>query len=146
METYKKTTCSKRFGRQLPILLLLVSLGACPVDGQAKSDGGTNNACAGASTVVRDPFWPLGHKPEPSSETVAGNMPKGKIDWNKAMKQIVINGVSSRAGGGYVAIINNEVRSVGESFSIRYGGMLYTWKVDSIAPPGSVKLRRVLAE
>jgi len=138
--------CLKLFGRQLPMVLLGGFIGACLVDSHAKSNGGTNNAVSTSSAVVRDPFWPVGHKPEPDAVTTTGKTPKGKVDWNKAMKQVVINGVSSRAGGGYVAIVNNEVRRVGESFSIRYGGVLYTWKVASIAPPGSVKLRRVIAQ
>ncbi len=146
METHRKTMCSKLFGRQLPMVLLLGAIGTCPVDTPAKSDGGMNNAKSSPSAVVRDPFWPVGHKPEPGAVAGARKTPKGSIDWSKAMKQVVINGVSSRAGGGYVAIVNNEVKSVGESFSIRYGGVLYTWKVASIAPPGSVKLRRVVAE
>lgn len=147
METHSKTMCSKLFGRQLPVVLLLGSIGACPVDAQAESDGGTNNAKSSPSAVVRDPFWPVGYQPESgAAATGARKTPKGSVDWSKAMKQVVINGVSSRAGGGYVAIINNEVKSVGEAFSIRYGGVLYTWKVASIKPPGSVKLRRVVAE
>ncbi len=146
METHRNTMCSKFFDQQLPMLLLLGAIGACPVDAQVESDSGTNNAISSPSAVARDPFWPVGHKAEPDAEAGARKLPKGGIDWSKAMKQVVINGVSSRAGGGYVAIVNNEVRSVGESFSIRYGGVLYTWKVASIAPPGSVKLRRVVAE
>jgi len=138
--------CSKLFGRQLPMVLLLGFFGACLVDSHAKPNDGANNAKNASSVVVRDPFWPVGYKSEPGAASTTGKKPTGKVDWNKAMKQVVINGVSSRAGGGYVAIVNNEVKNVGEAFSIRYDGVLYTWKVASIAPPGSVKLRRVVAE
>lgn len=146
METHRKTMCSKLSGRLLPMVLLLGAIGICPVDTHAKSDGGTNNANGSAFTVVRDPFWPVGHKPEPDAENGVRKKKSGSIDWNKAMKKIVINGVSSRAEGGFVAIINNEVKGVGESVSIQYGGTLYTWKVDRIAPSGSVKLLRLFAK
>lgn len=146
MKQNHKTGCFQYRGWPLMILLLLGIVGFPPQPSQAKRNTGSVNALQGKAAGLRDPFWPVGYKPKPVVGSTTGmiqQMMSGDIDWNEAMKQVVINGVSSRAGGEYIAIINNEVKSVGESVSIWYGGSRYTWKVDGIAPPGSVKLRRV---
>ncbi len=110
----------------------------------AETNDGKNNASEGVATVRRDPFWPVGHTPEQAKNTEQAETPEiiGGIDWNKAMDEVVINGVSSRADNEYIAVINNEVKSVGESVSVQYGNARYTWTVESITPSGSVKLRR----
>ena len=149
MNTHRKTICFKLFGLQLPVLLLLGSTGVIPLDSHAEKEGGSINAKGSVAAAARDPFWPVGYESKQAKNAKGIKVPqkaKGSIDWNRAMKQVVINGVSSRAEGEYVAVINNEVKSVGESVSIQYGGTRYTWKVDSITPPGSVKLLRLLAE
>ena len=114
----------------------------------AESNDGKDNASKGIAAVRRDPFWPVGHTPKQIENSALAEKPqvKGGIDWDKAMKKVVINGVSSRADNEYVAVINNEVKSVGESVSMQYGGARYTWTVESITPPGSVKLRRHTVE
>ncbi len=114
----------------------------------AESNDGKNNATGGVAAVRRDPFWPVGHTPKQMENSALAGTPEiaGGIDWDKAMKKVVINGVSSRADNEYVAVINNEVKSVGESVSMQYGGARYTWTVESITPPGSVKLRRHAVE
>lgn len=132
----------KRCGWPLAVLFLSSIVGGIPQISSAKSADGSVHA-------LRDPFWPAGYEPQKKGDPTAGTTQKslsGDIDWNKAMKQVVINGVSSSAEDEYIAVINNEVKSVGESVSIWYGGTRYTWKVDNITPPGSVKLRRVFAE
>lgn len=132
----------KRCGWPLAVMFLIGVVGGVPQISSAKSGDGSVHA-------LRDPFWPTGYEPKIKGNPTAGTIQQrlnGDIDWNKAMKQVVINGVSSRAEDEYIAVINNEVKSVGESVSIWYGGTRYTWKVDNITPPGSVKLRRVFAE
>jgi len=134
------------------IVFLIVISGALPPHSNAISEDGSNNANSHASVVLRDPFWPVGYKPtwmqdreeDTRQQVLAGK--NGKSDWNAAMNQVVINGVSSRSGNEYVAVINNEVKRIGESVSLWHGGISYTWLVESITPPGSVKLRRVSAQ
>ncbi len=109
----------------------------------ATSESGTKDASKKSVETKRDPFWPVGYQPEEKkseAEVVAKISGEG---WSGAMKQIVINGVSSRAGDEYIAVINGEIKNVGESVSVRLGSSVYTWVVDSIKPPSSVKLRRV---
>ena len=116
-------------------------------DSQMKEEGGIDSAITSVSGQ-RDPFWPVGFVPERVMEkgvskkkTVTGN-----VDWNKAMKQISIQGVSSRAGNEFFAIINGQIKTAGETVSVKVSNVLYTWAVDSIAPPSSVKLRRISAQ
>ena len=147
----KKLRVIPRLSFGLPILILVLT-GFISCISWAKPSDGINNAKKSAGTVMRDPFWPVGYQPinMPGDENnvtekvfIASN---GSTDWNAAMKQVVINGVSSRAGNDYVAVINNEVKTVGETISIFYGGTQYTWIVQSITPPKSVQLRRVSAK
>jgi len=113
--------------------------------------GGTDDAKKEQSEFKRDPFWPVGFVPERIKEAMAKKESPDSVkptianDWNMAMKKLVINGVSSRASNEFYAVINGQVKSVGDSVSVTYGGKTYTWAVDGIKPPGSVKLRRVSA-
>ena len=108
----------------------------------ANPESGTVNA--NKTLVKRDPFWPINYIPRnmKDSTEVKPDGRTGTINWDGAMKAVVINGVSNRANNEYIAMINNKVKVVGDSVSISFGGMRYTWTVESIAPPGSVKLRR----
>ena len=73
-------------------------------------------------------------------------IPAVSSNWKDAMKKVVINGVSSRADDEFFAVINGQVKSIGETVTLKHEGTIYTWAVDSITPPGSVKLRRVSAK
>ena len=134
------------------LVLLLGFCGLMPNISQAETGGGTNNANKEVVAIARDPFWPVGYQPKriQGQEEIARQQilagPNSETDWDVAMSQVIINGVSSRGGNEYIAVINNEVKMLGESVSIWFGGTRYTWKVESIAPPGSVKLRRVTAQ
>ena len=108
------------------------------------AEAGTTDAKKGSVAVKRDPFWPVGYTPKGTQiESQASSVDTGGSTWAEAMKKVVINGVSSRSDAEYCAVINGELKTVGETVSIRLGGSVYTWAVDSIEPPGSVKLRRV---
>lgn len=143
MKNNKKIT---PFGSRCGPLLVALFVGMSGTVLQ-RSEAASNESKENA--VKRDPFWPVGYVAKGEENSVLTQRKQGgtgAVDWDKAMKQVVINGVSSRADNDYVAVINNEVKSVGESVSIRYGGAKYTWKVEKITPPGSVKLRRHLVE
>ena len=111
---------------------------------------GTNDALEQEAFIKRDPFWPVGYVPKNIKSVIPKGDPEqgvAKIDnsWNEAMKKVVINGVSSRANNVYCAVINGQVKSVGDTVTINHSGTIYTWAVDGIEPPSSVKLRRVSA-
>jgi hypothetical protein len=152
MKLLNKIANLKRYSEQLGVLLLLGLFGLNLSTSHANPYGGIDNAKDNIVVASRDPFWPVGYKPEQPQDKVDVARQQmlvgatGTTDWNIAMNQVVINGVSSRGGNEYIAVINNEVKAVGETVSMWFGGTQYTWQVESIAPPGSVKLRRISAQ
>ncbi|RKX46370.1 MAG: hypothetical protein DRP64_03275 [Verrucomicrobia bacterium] len=133
------------------LLMLPIGLKAFPAaNSQTNQVDGIDGAVVGTVAVQRDPFWPVGYTPERLDGKGSGEQGKalessGKIDWNKAMKQVAIQGVSSRAGNEFFAVVNGQIKSTGETVSVQVGGVSYTWMIDGISPPSSVKLRRVSA-
>ena len=118
---------------------------------EAGHAAGMDDAVSTPVEVQRDPFWPVGFEPKRNVviETTGTNVTvrvKEGADWNKAMQQIAIQGVSSKAGNESYAIINGQVRSTGETVTLLVGEINYTWMIESISPPSSVKLRRLSAQ
>lgn len=117
---------------------------------ETKATRGINSAQNSVTSVKRDPFWPVGYVPESVKAAAEAKKPKTVVkrtianDWNTAMKNVAINGVSSKNKEFY-AVINGRIKSVGDTVTVKHEGMVYTWSVESIKPPGSVKLRRVSA-
>jgi hypothetical protein len=142
-----KTVEQRMFGAM--ILLALLSLcHAGNTVAETRAPDGTDDAQKITSSMLRDPFWPVGYLPETVKSVVEANkqqkvqQQKLARDWNRAMKKIAISGVS-KSGTQFYAVINNEIKSVGDTISIEDGGSLYTWAVESIVPPSTVKLRRL---
>ncbi len=149
MKNIEKTVLFKTLHGYLLATFLMGVAGVFPQLSMAESNDGRINAKENVVSVKRDPFWPVGYTPEGEGDPTEITPKQGvgsSDDWDEAMKQVIINGVSSRADNEYIAVINNEVKSVGESVSAWLGGTRYTWVVDSITPPGSVKLRRHAVE
>lgn len=112
---------------------------------------GMDDAKVGAVAKLRDPFWPVGYTPKWITAEKAQKQgqvveKETRIDWNKAMEQIAIQGVSSRSGNEFFAVINGQIRSTGETVSVQVGDVNYSWMIEGISPPSSVKLRRVTAQ
>lgn len=137
--------------RRLEITIILAFAlgisGVLDVRSQTNKTSGTNSAFT-SSREQRDPFWPIGFVPKGAvQENEIKKLAHNKnTSWKEAMTQIAIQGVSSRAGNDFYAVINGQIKTVGETVSVSVSGTLYTWMVDSIAPPRSVKLRRVSAQ
>lgn len=128
-----------------PFLAVVVIAGLLiPQDGAAAQNG-INDARSQPVVEKRDPFWPIGYMPRQSVRSI----PRASVKtapvtgWNEAMKQVVINGVSSGIDNEHFAVINGDVKRVGDTVSVRLGTSVYTWAVDGIENPGSVKLRRL---
>ena len=135
-----------RILRVLFVVIALVFL-APPGFGE-ESSVGIRNADKREQQGARDPFWPVGYAPVVKSTKVVPVVERPVVvgSWSKAIKTIVINGVSSRGDNDFFAVINGEIKSVGDTISVKFGGTVYVWAIDSIKPPKSVKLRRVSAQ
>lgn len=136
------------------ILAVALAIGCAGIlnvaQAQQAGAGGTNDALEQKAVLKRDPFWPVGYTPKVIKSVIPEDHSKqsaATVDnsWQEAMKKVVINGVSSRAQNAYFAIINDQIKRIGDTVTINHGGTIYTWAVDGIEPPGSVKLRRVSA-
>ena len=132
------------------ILVLIAAAGSLLAGAETSVSGGMDDAQNLSAAMKRDPFWPVGYKPKKSvvvetkDQGVLAVIEEG-TDWNKAMGQVSIQGISSRADSEYYAIINGQVKSTGETVTVQRGGVSYTWIIESISPPSSVKLRRMSA-
>lgn len=113
--------------------------------GQAKTVDDKKNVPMKDSQSKRDPFWPVGYEPRKGERSAALTpaVSSTESSWNEAMKKVVINGVSSSANNEYFAVINGAIKSIGDTVSVKHGSATYTWVIDTIEPPASVKLRRV---
>ena len=144
-------TVTYRHWKPVCIYLASVFFIMLPHQLKAQAPDGTNGAKQETTALKRDPFWPVGYVPERVKKAIATQgkptavRPTVANDWSRAMKKIAINGVSSRASNEFFAVINGQVKSVGDTVTVNHDGMVYTWAVESIKPPGSVKLRRVSA-
>lgn len=148
MKTRNKTTYISS-----PITWTLMALMAlsCPVQGgnaRGRAVDGTDSAKSSPAKEARDPFWPVGYTPEwiknaGKSQLALEMETTGDADWNAAMKEVSIQGVSSRAGNEFYAVINGQIKSVGDAVSVKHGNSTYSWAIESITPPSSVKLRRI---
>ena len=128
---------------------ILLSLPQFAISGEETKNGKslitTNSTEKEEAPVIRDPFWPVGYEPPKGEEPEEITLPpvETKPDWAAAEKALKINGVSSRSNQEAFAIINGKVRAVGDNIAIRIGNRIYAWEIEAIAPPKTVKLRRI---
>jgi hypothetical protein len=133
------------------VITVVVTVGLVGASARAETnDVATERSIASAEqSNLRDPFWPIGYRLEepltvaPGKASTKSVVESGKADWSQAMKLILISGVSSRAGNEFFAVVNGQIKSVGDTVSVSMGGRIYTWKIYEISPPSSVKLRRI---
>ena len=146
-----KQAQANKVGITVLLVFLVGPTAFAAVNSETIQSGGTDDAQAGMVAEQRDPFWPIGYTPEWIVEKKSEGQAKvvkqeESIDWNKAMEQVAIQGVSSRAGNEFFAVINGQVKGPGETVSVQVGDVNYAWVIEGISPPSSVKLRRVSAQ
>ena len=151
MKTQNKTASVRNRSTSI-LLVFLVGMTTVPnVNSQPEHKDGMGSAQASEVVTQRDPFWPVGYTPkrmvehETKDEEPAIEK-NGSIDWDRAMKKVSIQGISSRAGNESFAVINGNIKCVGETVSVWADKVNYTWLIESLAPPSSVKLRRLSAQ
>ena len=94
---------------------------------------------------LRDPFWPVGFFPEnwqADEPDENAPSPTSGSDWDAPAAQIRVTG-TSRMDDKTVAIINGDLKEVGDSVEVSYGGRIYQWKLKEINASGKVRLERV---
>ncbi len=93
--------------------------------------------------MLRDPFWPVGYYP-PDWQSADMNEDVSALpgsNWDVPTKLIRVTG-TSRMGNQTAAIINGEVKSIGDLVEIRYEGQVYQWTLKDVKPSGKVSLER----
>ncbi len=94
--------------------------------------------------ILRDPFWPVGFFPEgwrSQSETKSDAGLEGS-GWKAAYAKINISG-TSRLDGRTAAIINGELKVVGDSVVVLHDGRTYQWEIVGIESDGRIQLKRL---
>ena len=88
--------------------------------------------------VLRDPFWPVGFIPKgvaiDGARAQKNDETFGTPQWAEAMKQLSLSGIMNTGQGTYVAIVNGQAVSEGDTISVFFSGRNYTWTVRAITP------------
>lgn len=110
----------------------------------------TEGEGATAQAMARDPFWPVGFvppKPKAADEPVVADEPEPErpLQWEDALKTLSVQGIMKTGSAGeYVAVINGQVVSAGETVSARYQEREYSWLIRKISNKG-VSFERLTA-
>lgn len=92
---------------------------------------------------LRDPFWTVGYFPTEWGIELQPQKQKEVSDseWQIPTSQLEVSGVS-RMGSRVLAIVNNELKKVGDVVEITYLGKVFQWKVGEIQADGNVRFER----
>ena len=92
---------------------------------------------------LRDPFWTVGYFPPQWGVELKPEQQKEMSDseWKIPTSQLEVSGVS-RMGSRVLAIVNNELKKVGDVVEISYLGKIYQWKIGDIQADGDVRFDR----
>ena len=95
--------------------------------------------------LLRDPFWAIGFFPPNWQRKTSAQSQPGAGDtsgWTAASAELRISG-TSRLGDRTVAIINGEMKSVGEQIEVFHEGKTYQWEVIGIGANGQIQLKKI---
>ena len=95
--------------------------------------------------LLRDPFWAIGFFPPNWQKKANVKSQLGAGDaggWTAASAGLRISG-TSRLGDRTVAIINGEMKSVGEQVGTSYDGKMYQWEIIGIGANGQIQLKKI---
>ena len=130
------------------LFALLVLVGAVGTAQTADtSPAGTSTTSEVSSTapepLVRDPFWPVGWKPEPVSAGAAVGPARNAVTkWDEARNKIQLSGLSKNVRGDFVAILKGVgIVEAGDVISVQHDGLFYKWKIQDITSKGIVPVR-----
>jgi hypothetical protein len=95
--------------------------------------------------LLRDPFWAIGFFPPNWQRKVNTQSQLGAGDasgWTAASAGLKISG-TSRLGDRTAAIINGEMKSVGEQVEVLHEGKTYQWEIIGISANGQIQLKKI---
>ncbi|MFA7256192.1 MAG: hypothetical protein WC047_01270 [Kiritimatiellales bacterium] len=94
--------------------------------------------------LLRDPFWPVGFFPEDwkKSGQVQGTLDLEGASWKSASEKIRISG-TSRLGGRTAAIIDGDLKSIGDQIEVSYEGKTYQWQIIGMDADGRIQLKKL---
>lgn len=94
--------------------------------------------------LLRDPFWPVGFFPEnwQKKSSVPGGGDTDTSGWKTAATKIIISG-TSKLGGRTAAIVNGELKSIGDQVEVLSEGKTYQWKIVGIEADGRIQLKKL---
>jgi hypothetical protein len=138
-----------RGGSKVFLVLFVLTMFRLPSLSSAQDEAGEavepDQAVVAEKTIKRDPFWPVGYTTKIEVEQIKIAPPEVKVDWVNAEKVLRINGIGSREDADY-ALINGQIKVVGDVLKVKFKNVIYTWEVESIHSPNTVKLRQVSAQ
>jgi hypothetical protein len=93
--------------------------------------------------LLRDPLWPIGFFPEgwQKKTSAQGESDLDGSGWKAAADKIRISG-TSRLGGRTAAIINGELKGVGDQIEVSHAGKTYQWLITGIDAEGRIQLKK----
>ena len=95
--------------------------------------------------TLRDPFWAIGFFPPNWQKKTNVQSQLGAGDaggWAAASAGLRISG-TSRLGDRTVAIINGEMKNVGEQVGVSYEGKMYQWEIIGIGANGQIQMKKI---
>ncbi|HNX52797.1 MAG TPA: hypothetical protein PLD51_00770 [Pontiellaceae bacterium] len=97
-----------------------------------------------AQEPLRDPFWPVGYFP-PDWQQKTSFQSEPDLDgsgWKAASGKIRISG-TSQLDGRAAAIINGELKRIGEQIDVLHEGKTYQWQIVGIDAEGRIQLKKL---
>jgi hypothetical protein len=94
---------------------------------------------------LRDPFWPVAYLPDgwkADRSDLSDQESFNGSDWDAPASMIRVSGTSSM-GDQLVAIINGEIKEVGDLIQVKHNGRTYKWTLKGVKSNGKVTLQRV---
>ena len=97
-----------------------------------------------AQEPLRDPFWPVGYFPPDWQQKTSfqGEPDLDGSGWKTASGKIRISG-TSQLDGRAAAIINGELKRIGEQIDVLHEGKTYQWQIVGIDAEGRIQLKKL---
>jgi hypothetical protein len=98
----------------------------------------TNNVPVNIDIMtLRDPFWPSGWRPPNFGKKKTAAEITSPIKWHEAASLLRIAGLTKKPNGNYIAIIKGYgLIEKGDTLTVNYQGLIYTWKITNITSKG----------